>query len=99
MKNNFYHYIEYGSVINDTKQLNKLRENIFQLKEKLDEEKTKTEALKLIDECEKEKNDDFKEKYNTAKKLNSNLINKLKERDIAINKNIIKENNLFKKKL
>ena len=97
MKNNFYHYIEYDSVINDTKHLIKLRENIFQLKEKLDEEKTKTEALKSIAEGEKENNDDFKEKYNTAKKLNSNLINKLKERDIAINKNIIKENNLFKK--
>jgi len=31
MKNNFYHYIEYDSVINDTKHLIKLRENIFQL--------------------------------------------------------------------
>ena len=99
MRNNFFHYREYGSVINDTKHLIKLRENIFQLKEKLDEEKTKTEALKLIAEDEKEKNDDYKEKYNTAKKLNSNLINKLKERDIAINKNITKENNLLKKKI
>ena len=31
--------------------------------------------------------------------MNSNLINKLKERDIAINKNITKENNLLKKKI
>ena len=29
MKNNFFHYREYDSVINDTKHLTKLRENIF----------------------------------------------------------------------
>ena len=98
MKKGNFHY-RGGSFINDTKNIIKLRESIFQLREKLDEEKTKSEALKIIAEDEKEKNDNFKDKYNTAKKLNTNLINKLKERDIAINKNITKENNLLKKKL
>ena len=88
-----------GSAINDSKGLIKLREDIFQLKEKLEEEKTKTEVLQLIAENEKEKKENIKAKFQTAKKLNNSLITKLKERDISISKNIKNENNLLKKQI
>ena len=88
-----------GSATNDNKNLLKLREDIFHLKEKLDEEKTKTEVLKLIAQNEKEKNDNYHAKFKTAKKLNGSLINKLKERDISISKAIKNESNLLKKQI
>ena len=88
-----------GSATNDNKNLLKLREDIFHLKEKLDEEKTKTEVLKLIAKNEKEKNDNYHTKFKTAKKLNGSLINKLKERDISISKAIKNESNLLKKQI
>ena len=88
-----------SSAANDNKSVIKLREDIFQLREKLDEEKTKTEVLKLIAENEKEKNDNYRAKFQTAKKLNGALINKLKERDISISKTLKNESNLLKKQV
>jgi chromosome segregation ATPase len=98
MKESFI-YRAGSSAANDNKNIVKLREDIFQLKEKLDEEKTKTEVLKLIAENEKEKNDNFRAKFQTAKKLNGALINKLKERDISISKTLKNESNLLKKQV
>ena len=80
----------------DTKVLIRLREEILILREKLEEEKTKNEVLKLLAENEKAKNDNFHTKFQTAKKLNGELISKLKERDISISKNIINESKQIK---
>ena len=88
-----------SSVSNKSKTLDKLKEDIFQLKDALDEEKNKNDILKIVAENEREINDNIIAKFQTAKKLNNQLINKLKERDINISKGIKNENNLFKKQI
>ena len=98
---NSKYYIYEGGITNndDEKIIYKLKEDIYQLKHQLEEEKNKTEILRLLSENEKEKNENIKNKYNKAKKLNMDLINKLKERDINVNKEIKDENAFLKKQL
>ena len=97
--NNYYVYKLGSSFDNDNGNFFKLREDIFQLKQQLDEERSKTEVLKLLAENEKEKIENYKNKYNQTKKLNATLLNKLKEREIHLNKEIINENEFLKKQL
>jgi len=85
--------------IEDGKIIYKLKEDFYQLKHQLEEEKNKTEILRLLSENEKEKSENIKNKYNKAKKLNMDLINKLKEREINVNKEIQDENTFLKKEL
>ena len=98
--NNEYYTYKDGVVNNeDGKIIFKLKEDFYQLKHQLEEEKNKTEILRLLSENEKEKNENIKNKYNKAKKLNLDLINKLKEREINVNKEIQDENTFLKKQL
>jgi hypothetical protein len=69
------------------------------LKQQLEEERSKDEVLKLLAENEKEKIENYKNKYNQTKKLNATLLNKLKEREIHLNKDIINENEFLKKQI
>ena len=97
-KNDYYEY-KAGSIIEDGKNTFKLREDIYQLKQQLEEERNKTEVLRKLSQNEKEKIESFKNKYNKTKKLNIDLINKIKERKININKEIQEENILLKKQM
>ena len=98
LKNDYYEY-KAGTYIEDGKNTFKLREDIYQLKQQLEEEKNKIEVLRILSENEKEKNENFKNKYNITKKLNLDLINKLKERKVNINKEIQDENISLKKQM
>ena len=98
LKGDYYEY-KAGSIIEDGKNTFKLREDIYQLKQQLEEEKNKTEVLRILSENEKEKNENFKNKYNKTKKLNLDLINKLKERKVNVNKEIQEENISLKKQM
>ena len=95
----YYTYKDGPANIEDKIIIYKLKEDFFQLKHQLEEEKNKTEILRLLSENEKEKNENIKDKYNKAKKLNMDLINKLKEREINVNKEIQDENTFLKKQL
>jgi len=69
------------------------------LQEKLDEEVTKSEVLKVIAERKKQKFEKVISKYQTAQDINNELINKLKMKDENLNKQIEKDNdNTYKKK-
>ena len=96
---NYYIYRRGSHFDDNVLNVFKLREDIFQLKQQLDEEKNKTEVLKLLAENEKEKIENYKAKYNQTKKYNATLLNKLKEKEIHLNKDIINENEILKKKL
>lgn len=98
LKGDYYVY-KAGNIIEDGKNTFKLREDIYLLKQQLEEEKNKTEVLRILSENEKEKNANFKNKYNVTKKLNLDLINKLKERKVNINKEIQEENISLKKQM
>ena len=97
--NNSKYYVYRRGSLYDDNNAYKLKEDIFQLKQQLDEERSKTEVLKLLAENEKEKIENYKNKYNQTKKYNATLLNKLKERETAFNQDIINENNLLKKQL
>ena len=99
INNEYYTYKDGAPNIEDGKIIYKLKEDFYQLKHQLEEEKNKTEILRLLSENEKEKNENIKNKYNKAKKLNMDLINKLKEREINVNKEIQDENTFLKKQL
>ena len=62
LKNDYYEY-KAGTYIEDGKNTFKLREDIYQLKQQLEEEKNKIEVLRILSENEKEKNENFKNKY------------------------------------
>ena len=83
----------------DNKNMSRLKDDIFKLKQLLDEEKNKNEILQLLSDNEKEKNELMKNKYNKTKKLNENLINKIKEEEFSINKELKLENDALKKQL
>ena len=69
------------------------------MQEKLDEEVTKSEVLKVIAERKKQKFEKVISKYQTAQDINNELINKLKMKDENLNKQIEKDNdNTYKKK-
>ena len=54
LKGEYYEY-KAGNIIEDGKNTFKLREDIYQLKQQLEEEKNKTEVLRILSENEKEK--------------------------------------------
>ena len=83
----------------DGKNSTRLREDNILLKEKLEEERQKSEVLQLITANVKEKIENLKNKYHSAKKLNTSLINKLKERDVNVSKQFEKENIKLKNEL
>ena len=83
----------------DNKNMSRLKEDIFKLKQLLDEEKNKNVILQLLSDNEKEKNELMKNKYNKTKKLNENLMNKIKEEEFTINKEIKLENEALRKQL
>ena len=78
-------------------ELFKLRKNNKILQEKLDEEVTKTEVLKMIAENEKQKIEKIINKYKSAKDINNELINKLKEKDLNFSQKLNEEINNLKK--
>ena len=88
-----------SQAFDENKNIAKLKEDIFKLKQLLDEEKNKNEVLQLLSENQKEKNEMVKNKYNKTKQLNQTLMNKLKEKEFSINKEIKIENELLKKQL
>ena len=66
--------------------LSKLKENNKFLKEKLSEESTKTEVLKVIAGDEKRKIEKVMDKFHQAKNINIELITMLKEKDSKLKK-------------
>ena len=67
------------------------------MQEKLDEEVTKSEVLKVIAEGEKQKFEKVISKYQDAQNINDDLINKLKKKDEDFKEeidNINKQKNL-----
>lgn len=74
--------------------LSKLKQNNKFLKEKLNEESTKTEVLKVIAGDEKRKIEKVMDKFHQAKNINLELISKLKEKDSKIKKLREEINNL-----
>jgi len=83
----------------ETDEIFKLKKNYKILQEKLDEEVTKSEVLKVIAEGEKQKFEKVISKYQTAQDLNNELINKLKAKDENFNQQLEKEiENINKKK-
>ena len=83
----------------ENKNIAKLKEDIFKLKQLLDEEKNKNEILQVLSDNQKERHELVKNKYDKTKKLNENLMNKIKEKEFAINKEIKLENEALKKQL
>ena len=86
-------------LFDENKNIAKLKEDIFKLKQLLDEEKNKNEVLRLLSENQKEKHDMVKNKYNKTKKLNLTLMNKIREKEFSLNKEIKMENEALKKQL
>jgi hypothetical protein len=78
-------------------ELFKLRKNNKMLQDKLDEEVTKTEVLKVIAENEKQKIEKIINKYKLAKEKNNELIKKIKELDINFTQALNEEINNYKK--
>jgi len=83
----------------ENKNIAKLKEDIFKLKQLLDEEKNKNEILQVLSENQKERHELVKDKYDKTKKLNENLMNKIKEKEFSINREIKLENEALKKQL
>ena len=88
-----------SSVFDENKNVAKLKEDIFKLKQLLDEEKNKNEVLQILSENQKEKHELVKNKYDKTKQLNATLMNKIKEKEFSINKEIKLENEALKKQL
>ena len=65
----------------------------------MDEEKNKAEVLKILAENEKEKIENYKDKYNKTKKFNESLLNKLKEKEKYFNKELEGENIVLKNQI
>ena len=81
----------------ETEEIFKLKKNYKILQEKLDEEVTKSEVLKVIAEGEKQKFEKVISKYQDAQNINDDLINKLKKKDEDFKEeidNINKQKNL-----
>ena len=81
----------------ETDEIFKLKKNYKILQEKLDEELTKSEVLKVIAEGEKQKFEKVISKYQTAQNINDELINKLKMKGNDYNQNMEKEIENLKK--
>ena len=62
----------------ETDEIFKLKKNYKILQEKLEDEVTKSEILKVIAESEKQKFEKVISKYQAAQNINDELINKLK---------------------
>ena len=97
--NNDYYIYKKGEIIDDSKHSFKLREEILKLNQQLDEEKNKSEMLKILAENEKEKIENYKDKYNKTKKFNESLLNKLKEKEKTFNKELEDENIVLKNQI
>ena len=97
--NNDYYIYKKGEMLDDSKHSYKLREEIYKLNQQLDEEKNKSELLKILAENEKEKIENYKDKYNKTKKFNDTLLNKLKQKEKAASKELEDENYGLKKKI
>ena len=88
-----------SSAFDENKSIAKLKEDIFKLKQLLDEEKNKNVILQLLSENQKEKNEIEKNNYDKTKKLNITLMNKIKEKEFSMNREIKLENDALKKQL
>ena len=75
----------------ETDEIFKLKKNYKILQEKLDEEVTRSEVLKVIAEGEKQKFEKVISKYQTAQNINDELINKLKMKGENFNQDMEKE--------